>query len=220
MDLESAGYTDGNGWSHNGLKQVNVVMCIAGCTLAAVTYRMDQQRLLDVLNDCFVADSYRLGKEFVPLSDAAAYFWSGEREHLKATHINKWSILFVAERSGGQPDRSVVRETDANPFKPKKALSAKVCIPPYDLMGKMHADLGQGLAHVIDKKEMFLPMTNVIVSPALPNGDCEFSFVAVNKHQIVSVTELSEASQIALPVAPKVRRRKQTTAARKRVAAP
>jgi hypothetical protein len=165
-----------------------------------------------------VANSHRLGKEFVPLSGVDLFFCSGEKEHLKSTHVNKWSILFVAERSGGLPSGSVLREAERPPFRPKRALSARVRIPPYDLVGKMHADPGYGLVHVLDGGEMFLPMTDVIITPPLLTGEWQFSFVAVNKHQIARIEEWSGVAQISALVAPTADHRRQGTAkqARKR----
>jgi len=208
MELESPERADGNWWNDTGLKQVNAVVIIAGCTLAATTYRAHQQRLLDVLNRSFVANSHRIGKEFVPLTEVEAFFSGGEKEYLASTHINKSSILFVAERSGGQPDRSSVPEAEAKLLRPKIAVSARVDIPPYILFGKMYAELQQGLVHVIDGEEMFLPMTDVFVSPSLPTGEWKFSFVAINKHQIVRVEESLEVPKPPVPPARKVRRRK------------
>ena len=144
MDIESPRDNDGNGWIDASLTPVNVVVCILECTLSGTTYRMHQQRLLDVLHSSLVANSHRLGKEFVPLTDVDLFFCSGEKEHLESTHVNKWSVLFVAERSGGQPSASSLPETERPSFRPKKALSARVRIPPYDLVGKMHADPGLG----------------------------------------------------------------------------
>jgi Family of unknown function (DUF6812) len=226
MDVESLGDNDGNGssdgsltavdvgdgWIDAGLTPVNVVVCILECTLSGTTYRMHQQRLLDVLHSSLVANSHRLGKEFVPLTDCDLLFCSGEKEHLGSTHVNKWSILFVAERSGGQPSTSSLPETEGPPFRPKRALSARVRIPPYDLVGKMHADLGQALVHVLDGGQMFLPMTDVIITPPLLTGEWQFSFVAVNKHQIARIEEWSGVPQISALVAPTVRHRKQRAA--------
>ena len=223
MDVESSGNNDGNGWSDGsltpvnvgdgwidaGLTPVNVVVCILECTLSGTTYRMHQQRLLDVLHSSLVANSHRLGKEFVPLTDCDLFFCSGEKEHLKSTHVNKWSVLFVAERSGGQPSASSLPETERPTVRPKKALSARVRIPPYDLVGKMHADLDHGLIHVLDGGEMFLPMTDVIITPPLLTGEWQFSFVAVNKHQIARIEEWSGVPQISAPVARTVRHQKQ-----------
>jgi hypothetical protein len=213
MELESPVRADGNWWNDTTLKRVNAVVIIAGCTLAATTYRAQQQRLLDVLNRSFVANSHRIGKEFVPLTEVEAFFSSGEKEHLASTHINKSSILFVAERSGGQPDRSGVPEAEANLLRPKTAVTARVDIPPYVLFGKMYAELQLGLVHVIDGEEIFLPMTDVLITPPLPTGEWKFNFVAINKHQIVRVEESSEAPKMPVPAVRKVRRRKPKVAA-------
>jgi len=226
MDIVSSGNNDGNGWIDGsltavdvgdgwidaGLTPVNVVVCILECTLSGTTYRMHQQRLLDVLHSSLVANSHRLGKEFVPLADVDLFFCSGEKERLESTHVNKWSILFVAERSGGQPSTSSLAETERPSFRPKRALSARVRIPPYDLVGKMHTDPGLALVHVLDGAEMFLPMTDVIIIPPLLTGEWQFSFVAVNKHQIARIEEWSGVPQIPVSVVPTVRHRKQMAA--------
>jgi hypothetical protein len=205
---ESAGRADGNWWDDSKLKQVDAVVVIMGCTLAATTYRAQQQRLLDVLNRSFVANSHRIGKEFLPLREVEAFFSTGEKESLASTHINKSSILFVAERSGGQPDKGGIPEAEANLLRAKTALSARVDIPPYILVGKMHAELQQGLVHVVDGDGVFLPMTDVFISPPLPTGEWKFGFVAINKHQIVRVEESLEVPKPPVPPVRKARRRK------------
>ncbi|MBN2098662.1 MAG: hypothetical protein JW753_03600 [Dehalococcoidia bacterium] len=209
MELGSAGRADGNWWDDAKLKRVNAVVVILGCALAATTYRTHQQRLLDVLNHSFVANSHRIGKEFLPLTEVEAFFSSGEKESLVSTHVNKWSILFVAERSGGRPDRDGIPEAEATLLRAKKALPARVDIPPYILLGKMYAELQQGLVHVIDGEDVFLPMTDVSISPPLPTGEWKFSFVAINKHQIVRVEESLEVPKTPVPLARKTVRRKR-----------
>jgi hypothetical protein len=59
---------------------------------------------------------------------------------------------------------------------------------------------------------MFLPMTDVIITPPLLTGEWQFSFVAVNKHQIARIEEWSGIPQISAPVAPTARHRKQRAA--------
>ena len=212
-ELGSAGRTDGKWRDDTGLKQVNAVVVILGCTLSATTYRMQQQRLLDVLNRSVVANCHRIGKEFMPLTEVEAFFSTGEKECLSSTHVNKSSILFVAERSGGQPDRSGIPEAEFNLLRAKKALSARVDIPPHILVGNMYAELEQELVHVIDGEEAFLPMTDVFISPPLPTGESKFGFVAINKHQIVRVEETLEVQKKPVPAVRKVRRRKPKAAA-------
>lgn len=209
-ELESSAAADGNWWDDDKLKRVNAVVVILGCSLSATTYRGQQQRLLDVLNHSFLAHYHRIGKEFLPLTEVEAFFSTGEKEYLSSTHINKSSILFVAERSGGQPDRSPMPEGEATLLRAKKAVPARVDIPPYVLVGRMHAELPEGLVHVIDGEEAFLPMTNVIISPPLPTGEWKFSFAAINKHQIVRIEESQGIPKepARLPPVRKVRRRK------------
>ena len=207
-ELGSAGRTDGKWRDDTGLKRVNAVVVIPGCALAATTYRMQQQRLLDVLNRSIVANCHRIGKEFIPLTEVEAFFSNGEKEYLASTHVNKSSILFVAERSGGQPDRSGIPEAEFNLLRAKKALSARVDIPPHILVGKMYAELEQELVHVIDGQEVFLAMTDVLIFPPLPTGESEFGFVAVNKHQMVRVEETLEVLKMPVPMVRKSRRRK------------
>lgn len=196
-------------WDDSGLSRVNAVVIILGCTLAGTTYRTPKQRLLDVLNRSIVANLHRIGREFLPLTDVEAFFSTGEKESLGSTHINKASILFVAERSGGRPERNGIPEAEATHLRAKKALASRVDIPPYILHGKMYADEGQGLVHVIDGEETFLPMTDVSISPSLPTGEWKFEFVAINKHQIVRVEESGGVPRLPVPAPRKVVRRRK-----------
>ncbi len=196
-------------WDDSGLSRVNAVVIILGCTLAGTTYRTPRQRLLDVLNRSIVADFHRIGREFLPLTDVEAFFSTGEKESLGSTHINKSSILFVAERSGGQPLKDGIPVAEASRLRTKTALLSRVDMPPYILYGKMYAEEGQGLVHVIDGEDTFLPMTEVSISPSLPTGEWKFDFVAINKHQIVRVEESQEVPQLPVPAPRKVVRRRK-----------
>ncbi len=199
-------------WDDSGLNRVSAVVIILGCTLAGTTYRTPKQRLLDVLNRSIVANLHRIGREFLPLTDVEAFFSTGEKESLGSTHINKSSILFVAERSGGQPGKDGIPEAEASHLRTKKALPSRVDIPPYILYGKMFSEEGQGLVHVIDGEETFLPMTDVSISPPLPTGEWKFNFVAINKHQIVRVEESDEVPHLPPPAPRKVVRRRKPKA--------
>jgi hypothetical protein len=59
---------------------------------------------------------------------------------------------------------------------------------------------------------MFLPMTDVIITPPLLTREWQFSFVAVNKHQIARIEEWSGVPQVPAPAAHAVHHRKQTAA--------
>jgi hypothetical protein len=186
VECEFSGHTDEEWWSDPRLKRVDVVVCTATCTLGGSAYRLPHQRLLDAITSGFVANSYRLGKDFIPLTDVLAYFPNGGKERAVSAQISKSSVLFVAERSGGRPERTGVT---AYQLRMKKSVAARVYLPPYMLMGNMYPGSHQKLLHLLEGDEVFLAMTNVGISPPLPTGESAFSFVAINRRQIVHVIE-------------------------------
>jgi hypothetical protein len=187
MQSESAASKAGNWLVDPKLRQVNVVVCTADCTLEGTTYRMQEQRLLDSLCGGFEASVYRLGREFLPLTEVQVHLPRGKKESTAYSFVMKPSILFVAERNGGQEDMDRLERARKWGMKVKMPLLTKVWIPPYTLVGRMHAAMWQELAHILDVEEMFLPMTSVVVTPALPTGESAFNFVAVNRARIVRV---------------------------------
>jgi hypothetical protein len=169
------------------------VVCTTSCALVGTAHLLAQHRLLDELNGGFVANLYHLGDEFLPLTEVKIVYPAGAQDIALSTHVRKSNILFVAERTAGGYDRNGAREGKGTSYRIKKPLSAKVFVPPYVLEGKMHVALWQELAQALDGDNRFLPMTDVLISPALPSGESSAVFVAVNKEQIVHIGELSEA---------------------------
>ena len=202
MPSESAASKAGNWLVDPKLRQVNVVVCTADCTLEGTTYRTQEQRLLDSLCGGFAASVYRLGREFLPLTDVQVHLPRRKKESTAYSFVMKSSILFVAERNGGQEEMDRLERAMKWGMKVKMPLLTKVWIPPYTLVGRMHAAMWQELAHILDVEEMFLPMTSVVVAPALPTGESSFSFVAVNRGRIVRVGDPPR-----IPETPQPRRR-------------
>ena len=195
LKIDSSGQTDVNWSSDPRLRQVNVVVCTTSGTLVGTAHLMRQHRLLDDLNNGFVANLHRLGKDFMPLTEVKILFSSGEKDIAISTHVRKSNILFVVERGVDQPGRSGLKEAKAHLLKVRRPLGAKVYMSVYSLEGKMHAGLWQEPAQVLDGHDSFLPMTDVVISPPLLTGESRFNFVAINKNQIVHIGEQSEALQ-------------------------
>jgi hypothetical protein len=202
MQSESAESKAGNWLGDPKLRQVDVVVCTADCTLEGTTYRMQDQRLLDSLCGGFAAGVYRLGREFLPLTEVQVHLPRRKKESTAYSFVMKPSVLFVAERNGGQEEMDRLERARKWGMKVKMPLLTKVWIPPYTLVGRMHAAMWQELAHILDVEEMFLPMTSVVVTPALPTGESSFSFVAVNRGRIVRVGDPPR-----VPEKPQVKRR-------------
>ena len=187
MQSESATSKAGNWLGDPKLRQVNVVVCTADCTLEGTTYRVQDQRLLDSLCGGFAASVYHLGRDFLPLTEVQVHLPRRKKESTAYSFVMKPSILFVAERNGGQEEMDRLERARKWGMKVKMPLLTKVWIPPYTLVGRMHAAMWQELAHILDVEDRFLPMTSVVVTPALPTGESNFSFVAVNRGLIVRV---------------------------------
>jgi hypothetical protein len=202
MQSESAASKAGNWLGDPKLRQVNVVVCTADCTLEGTTYRVQDQRLLDSLCGGFAASVYHLGRDFLPLTEVQVLLPEGKKESTAYNFVMKPSILFVAERNGGQEEMDRLERARKWGMKVKMPLLTEVWIPPYTLVGRMHAAMWQELAHILDVEDMFLPMTSVVVTPALPTGESTFSFVAVNKDRIVRVGDPPR-----VPQTPQVKRR-------------
>ncbi len=193
IKTDTAGENRGNWANDPRLRQTGVVVCTTSCTLVGTAHLMSNHRLLDELNGGFVANLYRLGDEFLPLTEVRMIYPGGAQDIALSTHVRKSNILFIAERGAGLNDRTGPKDGKAASYRIKKPLSAKVFVPPYVLEGKMHVALWQELAQALDGDNRFLPMTDVTISPALPSGEAMAAFAAVNKEQIVHIGELSEA---------------------------
>jgi Family of unknown function (DUF6812) len=195
IKTDPSGRTDGNWACDPRLRQANVVVCTADCILIGTAHLMAQHRLLDELNTGFVANLHRLGDEFMPLTEVRVLYPSGAKDVALTSHVRKSSILFVAERSAGPPERNGTKEGKGHMLRVKKPLSVKVYMPPHAIEGKMHVALWQELAQALDGDNRFLPMTDVVISPAMLGGESAFPFVAINKDQILHIGELTEALQ-------------------------
>lgn len=192
MSDESSSSQVATSWQDNGkLKQVKVVVCTAGCIFIGHTYRLRQQRLLDALNKGFVTGRLQVGIDFLPLTEVEVFFPDKRKEYMASTYIRKANILFVGEKSGGQPEASDVKGSPKiYPVREKKPIGAKVSMPLHTLIGRMHGEMWHELLDTLNREEMFLPLTNVDISPEVGSGESSFDFVAVNKDRIIYVGEL------------------------------
>ena len=172
------------------LTQIKVVVCTADCIFAGYAYRLPDQRLLDAINKGFVAQSMRVGKDFVPLTDVEVFFQDGRKTRLASTYIRKTNIIFVGEKDERPHELPAIEDrSKLHLKKKKKPIVTEVHVPSYALVGKMHAEVWQELLDTIETDEGFLPMTNVKISPALISGESKFSFVAINKDQVIYIGE-------------------------------
>lgn len=204
---------NGHRASADQMRQVGVVVCTPDLTAVGYTYCLSAQRLLDVLNkglDQGPAPSQTsvrvvVGRDFVPLTYAKVRLRTGDQRYMASTHVRKASILFVAEISGGQPDAGGISELMKIT---KKPVSAEVHVPPYHLVGQMHAEIWEQLADHLEGHDKFLPLTKVSLTPDLVGVESRFDFVAVNKDRVAYVRE-SNGSTSAFETERSRKRRKR-----------
>jgi hypothetical protein len=190
---ESSRQNGGHRWSDDQVSPAGVAVCTPNLTAIGYTYRLRDQRLLDVLNRGLdrghaadLSQPHMVDSEdFLLLTDVRVSFPRGGQKHLASTHIRKANILFVAELSGGQPETGVTELMKVA----KKSVETEVHIPPYDLVGQMHAEIWEQLADHLEGHDRFLPLTNVSITPEIVNIESRFDFVAINKDQVVFVRE-------------------------------
>lgn len=172
------------------LRQVDVVICTTAGSFVGHTYRTSRLRLLDSLNKGFAARGTRIGLDYIPMTEVEMYLPEGGRQAMASAHIRKANVVFVAERSGGQPDADASRVGKV--IVAKKPVDAKVWTAPYVLVGRLHSAAWAELVTSLNQEDRFIPVTKVRFSPPLLTGEEQFDFVAVNKDQVVYVGEAVE----------------------------
>jgi len=183
------------------LKQVKVLVCTETCTLNGYTYCGNYQRLLDTLNQNAVANSMPLGKDFLPLTQVEVSLPNGEKKITADANVRKSSILFVGEKSEGQPALSQTKDRPIiYPMRPKTPVAVEIHLPLYILRGQMYAEAWQQILDVVDKADEFIALTNVSVYRTLDKAESTLDFVAVNRDKIIYVCESSNSTGVPFPV--------------------
>jgi len=169
------------------LRQVDVVVCTTAGIFVGHAYRTSRLRLLDALNKGFAARGARIALDYMPMTEVEMHLPEGGKQAMASVHIRKANIVFVAEKGGGQPDADTSRVGKV--IVAKKPVEAKIRVVPYVMVGRLHSAAWAELVTSLHQEETFIPLTKVQISPALPTGEAQFDFVAVNKDQVIYVGE-------------------------------
>jgi len=156
-------------------------------TCVGYIYCFQERRLLDQLNDVFPG-TLPGNAPFLSIREPKIYSLNGGEEILQFACLNKASILFVRELEDGQarPGRK------GYPYVTKSAVAIKLYLPFYTLTGQMHCASGERTSDVLNHPLMFLPLTNVEISPSVGRSE-SVGFMAVNKGQVILLEELEPA---------------------------
>jgi hypothetical protein len=137
-----------------------------------------------------------LGKDFLPLTQVEVSLPTGEKKITADANVRKSNILFVGEKSEGQPAISQTKDRPIiYPMRPKTPVAVEIHLPLYILRGQMYAEAWQQILDVVERADKFIALTNVSVYRTLDKAALTFDFVAVNRDKIIYVCESSNSAE-------------------------
>jgi hypothetical protein len=172
-----------------------VAVCTGGHAVRGRVSCCFGQRLLDILNEgvIHISSKTRTGKDFLALEHCESISGDGgDRSPAPACLLGKPSIDFVVEFGrASEPQPGDEAQAKSRLYREKRSVAVEVVLPPYRMSGQMYLEKWEQVLSALDRPDVpFLPMTRVTIHPALPTGDTELAFVAVNRGRIVQVTEV------------------------------
>lgn len=171
-------------------KELDVLVCTGGLSFRGTLRCEFSQRLIDALNEGVKANGDLRAVGFLPLQDVTMFAAQGGEQRFKRLYVSLQNIVFVAQASGGSDEKPL----STYPFREK--LPARVLAyverasdAHFTVEGRIYVDTWGQVADTIETGARFIPFTEVEVYPAPAGGGTSYSFVALNKERIISVSE-------------------------------
>jgi hypothetical protein len=156
-----------------------------GYTIHAIS-----ERFLDILNQGSIVNKPGLNSDFLFLTEVEIYDFNGKKEGVAANSLlNKNNVLAVAESTithGELPPPKPFRYTL---FQQKKPVWVNIQLQDLTIVGQVYISQNEATINALEMEQTFIPVTNVSLSCELNSSRSEFDFIAVNKNQIISITE-------------------------------
>ena len=165
-----------------------VTVCTGDCLFLGAMRCGINQRLIDALNEGVPYGASTRSVRFLPLTDAKVMVSDGEKKDYSNIYIAKGNIIFVAR--GEHEVKEKILTT--YPYRKKISLRIKIFALPYTINGCVHIDTWGQLPDTIESDDMFFPLTDAEVVPALPSKQAHFDFMAVNRTKISYLCEEAE----------------------------
>jgi len=167
---------------------IKTVLCMPSRILSGFVYIYDDERLLDVLNN--VSRRTESRSKVLELIDVEINNLQSGTEYQPSMYVKKSSICFIGtwEQNGGRGICTKKGYSDY-PYVKKLPISVYLDLPSFKLHGYVHCARGQMASHLLEKQNVFLPMTNVEVQPSENKLWLDIAFVAVNLEQILCLQQ-------------------------------
>jgi len=150
------------------------------------------ERFLDILNQDSVVNKPNLTNSFLPLTEVEIYDRDGKKEIVSSTCLlNKNNTLIVAEPRivyGELPPAKPFRFTM---FQRKKPVWVNIQIQDLVVVGQAYISQNESSIKELEMEQTFIPVTSATLTSKLNSSHYEFDFMAVNKNQIISISELA-----------------------------
>ena len=150
------------------------------------------ERLLDILNNSSIVNKSELTNDFLPLIEVEIYDLDGKKVDVTANCLlNKNNVLVVAEcrtTSGELPPSKPFLYTL---FQRKKPIWVNILVQDLTILGQVYIGQDNTSVTALEVDGTFLPVTNATISSRISPPHPEFDFLAVNKNQIISISETS-----------------------------
>ena len=156
-----------------------------GYTIHAIS-----ERFLDILNIGSSVNKSELTDDFLPLTEVEIYDYDDNKLDATANCLlSKQNILVVAECKmtyGEQPPSKPFRYTL---FQRKRPIGVNILIQDLTILGQVYVRQSDFSITALEIDGIFLPVTNASLSSRSSSSHSEFDFLAVNKNQIISISE-------------------------------
>jgi hypothetical protein len=160
--------------------------------LKGYTTHAISERFLDILNQGSVINDQSPSNDFLPLDEVEIYDLEGVvKGSAKTCLLNKYNILLVAECNtyGESPPSTPFRYTS---FKRKKPVQVSIQIRDFTVVGQVYIKQSGESIKSLEMDKMFIPVTVATLSNSLNILYFEYKFLAINKNQIISISEHTE----------------------------
>ena len=153
------------------------------------------ERFLDILNQGSVVNQPCLTNDFLTLTEVEIYNPDGEKEKedgVTTCLLNKNNTLVVAESRLACEELPPSKPFLYTLFRQKKPVWVKIQIQDLTIVGQMYIRQGEESIEVLEMDKIFLPVTTATISSTLNPSHFDFDFLAINKNQIISISELAK----------------------------
>jgi hypothetical protein len=151
------------------------------------------ERFLDILNNGSIVNKSTLANDFLPLTEVEIFDMNGKKVEVTPNCLlNKSNILVVAECRITQGELPPAKPFLYTLFQRKQSIWVNIQIQDLTINGQVHVNQNETSIQDLEIEGGFLPVTQATIASKLNCSDSEYDFLAVNKNQIISITERSK----------------------------